>query len=66
MSLKDIREERTNLSQTEVARQLRWARTKYNKWENNNMKSFTIADIDALSDYFGVTRKEILKEMNVL
>lgn len=65
MTLKDIRE-RTNLSQTEVAKQLGWARTKYNKWENNNIKSFAIADIVTLSNYFHVTKEEILKGINVL
>ncbi len=65
MSLKEIRE-RTNLSQVTVAKELGWARTKYNKWENNNIKSFTINDIIALANYFHVSKEDILKGVNVL
>lgn len=65
MTLKDIRE-RTNLSQVTVAKELGWARTKYNKWENNNIKSFTINDIIALADYFHVSKEDILKGLNVI
>lgn len=65
MTLKDIRE-RTNQSQVTVAKELRWARTKYNKWENNNIRSFTIADIIQLANYFHVSKEDILKGINVL
>lgn len=65
MTLKDIRE-RTNQSQVTVAKELGWARTKYNKWENNNIRSFTIADIIQLADYFHVSKEDILKGINVL
>lgn len=65
MSLKEIRE-RTNQSQVAVAKELGWARTKYNKWENNNIKSFTIGDIIQLADYFHVSKEDILKGVKVL
>lgn len=65
MTLKDIRE-RTNLSQVTVAKELGWARTKYNKWENNNIKSFTINDIVTLANYFNVSKEDILKGLNVI
>ncbi len=65
MTLKDIRE-RTNLSQATVAKELGWARTKYNKWENNNIRSFTINDIVQLANYFHVSKEDILKGLNVI
>lgn len=65
MSLKELRE-RTNQSQVTVAKELGWARTKYNKWENGNIVSFTIKDIIALANYYHVSNEIILKGMNVL